>query len=667
MQDYAAFRGYYGTTAKGAIRRSRRKAQVAYEVALAPPYRIRSIAYSFMDRRLDTSFIVDPARRLIKVGDIFDGEQLEAESNRVAGQLRNLGYYYFHSGYVTYRADTTAGSRQVDLTLVVAQHQAEHNAPAADHRRYYVKGVQLNSDYSYEKTLTDSAYATTGWDTVRRYDIDFVCKGCLTTAQRPTLRLSAAAASSAIKVGGLYSAQEVSRTYNNFANLRLFKSINIRLSELPADSLAADTAPLPLQASITLSPFLKQNYTWGGEVSLSGNGLFGATLSVGYQHKNLLRGAEILDANITGALQRVQVYADAAPENAYELGASVSINMPRFLVPMRLPLYQNTRSPRTQVLLAGNFQQRPDYTRVLATFNLGYSWRNAGSMTYILNPLDVNIIKVLEITPSFQDAIQNNPYMLYAYQNAFLLGATFSAIYNTREDARSAQHHLRFDVELKGNLLWLAYKAFDVSASDNSVVNSKVYEIWEMPFAQFAKFDLTYTSLNKLNSSSSVAFRALAGVGVAYGNTYSLPFDKMYYCGGANSMRGWQIRTLGPGSYSETSNFLNHLADMRLELNAEYRFKLVGTLEGAAFVDAGNIWSLSDDIRTDALFSWQRFPAQIAISWGLGIRFNFSVLVARLDYAIRLHDPALGGAYFRAGDFFSPSRNSIFLALGYPF
>jgi hemolysin activation/secretion protein len=290
-------------------------------------------------------------------------------------------------------------------------------------------------------------------------------------------------------------------------------------------------------------------------------------------------------------------------------------------------------------------------------------------MIYIVNPVDMNLIKVLKIASSFEDRIRYNPYMLNSYQNAFLLGSSLSVIYNSSHGAGRIRRYLRFDAELKGNLLWLGYRLFEADTVASSETRRAAYEVEGTPFAQFAKFDATYTYLNVFSTASSIAFRALAGVGVAYGNSLALPFDKMYYCGGANSIRGWQIRTLGPGSYSESNDLFNSLADMRLEVNAEYRFKLLWKMEGAVFADAGNIWAIRDaDSREGARFSLQDFPAQVAISWGLGLRFNFGVLVARADYGIKLHDPTKTDAYFiTPTNWFEGGANSLFLAIGYPF
>jgi hypothetical protein len=294
-------------------------------------------------------------------------------------------------------------------------------------------------------------------------------------------------------------------------------------------------------------------------------------------------------------------------------------------------------------------------------------------MTYIFNPIDFNIINIEKNSDRFFNSIKNDPYLMSSYQNTFLLGSTFSSIY--KRSFKGDQFYLRFNTDLKGNLLWLGSKIFNAKQAEevldeDTQEKHNFYQILETKFAQYAKFDLNITYTKQLNDITSLATRFFGGVGFAYGNSYSLPFDKMYYVGGAYSMRGWQIRTLGPGSYAPDTagNILNHLADMRLEANVEYRFKLFWKLEGAVFLDAGNIWTISSkDNRENVRFTLRDFPRQIAINWGLGLRLNFNFLVVRLDYGIQLHDPK-NSKYFNAPNvWFKSNNNTYSIALGYPF
>ncbi|MGL4364891.1 MAG: BamA/TamA family outer membrane protein [Bacteroidales bacterium] len=670
MEEYAAYRGFYGSKVQQKIVSKRRKAKVLYSVQLESPYRVNTITYDIRDTCLiDTSFIVNPTKKLIKTGVIFDGELLKKESERIATDMRNRGYFRFYDSYITYQADTALNTRMVNLTLVLEREALGKNALRRNHRQFYVQKLVLNPNFSTEKALIEQNYFA-GWDTIFRHDFHLICRECNTSRGLPFIRPQLFALNNAIKISQLYKEQDINRTYANLAGLRLFKSIDINFEEVSVDtSLMTIKNPRPLVGTIQLSPFLRQGYMWGGEISMSGNGLFGAAVTGSYQHKNLFRGAEILDISLTAAYQRVQLYADSILQNSIEFGGTISLNIPQFLAPLKLKAYKNVVSPRTQISLSGDFQQRPDYVRGMSSFTFGYSWRNLGNMMFIYNPIDINLINVLKITESFQESIKDNPYLQSSYRNTFLLGGSFSTIYNTRNPLLRSRYHVRADIDLKGNMLWAGYKLSNTPHILDTTTNSYYYNTINTRFAQFVKFDLVFTSVHLLNSKNTLASRFLVGIGLPYGNSYSLPFDKMYYSGGANSMRGWQIRTLGPGSHTESVNMLSHLADMRLEANVEYRFKMFWKLEGALFVDAGNIWAIrSDDNREGALFKLSELPQQIAVNWGLGLRLNFNVLIVRADYGIRLHDPTIRDNYFvHPRDWFSSQFNSLFIALGYPF
>ncbi|MGL4908987.1 MAG: BamA/TamA family outer membrane protein [Bacteroidales bacterium] len=670
MENYAAYRGFYGSVALQKVNYKKRKARVIYSVQIEKPYKINSIEYDIRDTcLLDTAFIFNPAKKLIKTGDIFDGEVLKKESERIAAGLRNRGYYRFNDDYVSYQADTALGERKVNLTLVVEREPLGNSGMRRNHRLFYVEKLVLNPNFSAEKSMSEQNYFA-DWDTIFRHDFHLICRECNTFKGSPFIRPQLFAINNEIQLQKLYKEQDVNRTYSNLASLRLFKSVDIRFSEPnPDTSLAVQRVPRPLVGTIQLSPFLRQGYMWGGELSVSGNGLFGAAITGSYQHKNLFRGAEILNISITTAYQRVQLYADSLAQNSIEFGGSISLNIPQFLAPLKLKAYKNVINPRTQIALSGDYQQRPDYVRAMSTFTFGYSWRNLGNMMFIYNPFDINLINVLKITESFQESIKDNPYLQSSYRNSFLLGGAFAAIYNSPPSPSRSRYYLRADIDLKGNMLWAGYKLSKATPIFDEATNSHYYNTINTRFAQFVKLDAVFTSLHPINSNNTFATRLLAGVGIPYGNSYSLPFDKMYFSGGANSMRGWQIRTLGPGAHTESINMLSHLADMRLEANVEYRFKMFWKLEGAVFVDAGNIWAIrSDDSRDGALFKWSDLPQQIAINWGFGLRANFNILVARIDYGIRLHDPAIHGQYFvHPRDWFSSQFNTLFIALGYPF
>jgi hypothetical protein len=294
-----------------------------------------------MDKNIDSSEIIDPGKRLINVGDIFDGEALRKESSRISSHMRTCGYYNFYDSYVTYRADTTAGNHGVHLTVLVASEQPSPRNPTGQHRRFYVQDLSVVLENSPRRAPADTVSAAAKWDTIHSKSFEMLCRGCTGSGQRPNHRPDVVDINNMIKVDSLYNVLTIDRTYRNLTNLRLFRSVDIRFSEAPVDSSYADTLPRPLRGLITLLPSMRQSYEYGGEISRSNNGLFGASLTAHHQHKNLFRGAEILDVSLSGVFQKVKLDANAAPENSYELGASVSLNIPNILSPLRFSFFRS--------------------------------------------------------------------------------------------------------------------------------------------------------------------------------------------------------------------------------------------------------------------------------------------------------------------------------------
>ncbi|GHT16120.1 membrane protein [Bacteroidia bacterium] len=668
LEEYAELRGYYGTTAQLFVEQKKQKSNVTYSVRLAQPYYIGNIAYQVLDSTLqDISFIVDSTKTWLHKGNIFDGEVLEQETDRIAQEMRHRGYYRFTKNYITFNADTTVGNHKVNLTLVVQKELVSSlTNERRNHRLFTVDKLTLNADYDPMTALQDSAYWM-GWDTMSVFGFEQIYKDV------PGLHPNIAAIYNAIPTGQLYNEQTVNTTYSNFSNLRIFKSVNIRFEELPVPA-AADSAPrilYPLQGNIVLSPLTLQGYSVGGEVSASGNSLWGASANLNYHHNNLFKGAEIFEAGANITFQKVQLQTDATPQNSIEVGINASINVPQFSFPFKLSFYRNFNSPRTQLQVSGNYQQQPSYERWLSSATFGYSWRNLGNVIYIFNPIDVAIINIQqkEGESAFWESLSNNPYLVSAYQNTFLLGSTMSLTYNRPQRLQRKNYcYLRLGAELKGNLLALGYSLLGKPQGQEN--NDKHYRILDTRFAQFAKFDANFNYLHSLDEQNAIATRVLVGFGTAYGNSLAMPFDKMYSAGGANSLRGWQIRNVGPGNYSSTSGYIaDRVANMRVELNAEYRFKLVGMLEGAAFVDAGNIWATSrNDERAGSRLNFAKLHEQIAINWGVGLRFVLNLLVVRVDYGIQLHDPSTSGKYWIGPDkWFRTGYHATMIALGYPF
>ena len=303
-----------------------------------------------------------------------------------------------------------------------------------------------------------------------------------------------------------------------------------------------------------------------------------------------------------------------------------------------------------------------------ATF--GYDWKSGSYSEHIVSPLQFNVVKLLKIDSAYQAQIESSSYLAYSYKDVMILGGKYSYIFNNQKINKSKDFwFLRVNTEASGNML-----ALIKSISNAPKDSTGTYAFLRQPFAQYirADFDLRYNY--RFNTVASMVYRGFFGIGIPYGNSKALPFEKQYFSGGSNGIRAWQVRTLGPGSFStprDSVTFINQTADIKLEANAEYRFKLFWILEGAVFVDAGNIWTYKDDpARPGAQFKLNKFYKDIAIGTGAGLRFDFQFVIGRLDFGMKVRDPSLTGGskmivlnrpYNFRDDF------TMVIGIGYPF
>jgi hypothetical protein len=385
--------------------------------------------------------------------------------------------------------------------------------------------------------------------------------------------------------------------------------------------------------------------------------------------------------------------------SAREYGIETSLRIPEFIVPFfKLPNFIKKYNPSTVILASYNYQSLPVYTRTIANATFGYDWKAGNYQQHILNPVMFNIVKLPSINKDYLERILSSSYQASAYKDVLILGSGYSFIYNNQSIKNSKDFwFLRINTEIAGNLLSIYNKlasrqkvidstGFGTTHVPGQVVDtivSKTYHVLGQPFAQYIRTDLDLRYNYRFNNVSSIVYRGFIGLGIPYGNSREIPFEKQYFSGGANGIRAWQVRSLGPGSYNPFSNkttdstkFLNETADIKLEVNAEYRFKLFWILEGALFIDAGNIWSYNKDpARPGAQFTFSHFYKDIAVGTGTGFRFDFKFVIARVDVGMKLRDPLLvdGPSWiflnrpYMRNTFSIRNDFTIVLGIGYPF
>jgi outer membrane protein assembly factor BamA len=412
------------------------------------------------------------------------------------------------------------------------------------------------------------------------------------------------------------------------------------------------------------------------------SGNIGGAVSLVYQHKNLFHGAELFSTSLRGAYEAVKQATRL--RSIQEYGAETSLRFPQFLIPfLNSEGFIKKYNPSTNIIAAYNYQAMPLFTRTLASASFGYNWRAGRYQTHIITPFQLNLVKLPpgSMDPDFAKKIQST-FLAYSYTDVLILGGGYSYIFNNQLIQNSKDYvFLRANFETAGNMNALLSR---ISGSQKS--GPSTYMFLGQPYAQYVRGDIDLRYNYSYNDVSSSVYRGFVGVGIPYGNSRAIPFEKQYFGGGANSLRAWQVRSVGPGSYdaydagNPDSTFLNQTADIKIELNAEYRFKLFWILEGALFVDAGNIWTYNrDESRPGTQFSFREikneagdvisrpFYKDFAIGTGMGFRFDFKFVIGRLDVGMKLRDPRMGQGWIPGRRPYERRDFALVLGIGYPF
>lgn len=590
--------GFLRSEVRVDVARKKRKVNVCYQLYPGMAYRIRHIGYEIQDSAIAQLLCLDDVENQgLKSGRRFEVAALDNERKRITDLLVNHGYYKFHKDYITYRADTVVGAPEVDLVFVLHRYVTRQSG-VAEHPCYRVGRLTYSSGEAADSVIH--------------------------------LRPSVLRMNTSIRPGYPYSARELRDTYNRFGRLQAVKYTNISFSEVPGQSLLDCDIQVSTQKPSTLS-FQPEGTNTAGDL--------GAAVSLTYQNRNLFRGAEVLSMELRGAFEAIKGLEDYANDNFEEYSVETKLLFPRFIVPFLSSGFRRRVNATSEVSMLYDLQNRPEYHRRVLSVAWRYRWNDINHHDrYNLDVLQLNYVFMPWISSKFrrdylEDNSNRNAILRYNYEDLFIMKSGFGFNYNNGDYAVKA------NVETAGNLLALCSGLFTMPV--NELGQKKLFNI---AFAQYAKFDFQYTRNFRIDYNNTLVFHAGVGVACPYGNSTILPFEKRYFSGGANSVRGWSVRGLGPGKYKGKDgniDFINQTGDMKIDVNLEYRAHLFWKLGGALFVDAGNVWTLRDYAdQPGGQFSFDSFLSQLAVGYGLGFRLNFDYFILRFDLGMKAVNPA---------------------------
>lgn len=649
-------------------RRDKKKIDITYDIITGKPHVISSIAYDIPDTAIRRIVMADSSMFTLSPGDLFDRNELDKERTIITERLRNHGYYAFNKDYITFTADTVAGSKSVDLTL-----NLNHPLPQvtvsgdtlSDHLRYRIRNVVFVTDFDGRQS--GGTYDFGVQDTV-------VYKGLIILyGSDRYIRSSVLEEKCHIVPGNPYSSAAIDRTYEALSQLGILKFINIDMH-----TIGYADGQLWMDAYVLLSRNKKQGITVEVEGTNS-EGDLGCGVGITYQHRDLAKGSELLTAKLRTAYESLSGNFDGLINNRYtEYAGEVGITFPKFECPFLSKSFKRRMRASTEFSVSFNYQERPEYTRVIAGAAWKYKWsqrRRGHEIRRTFDMIDINYVRLPRSTINFIDDIApNNPLLRYSYEDHFIMRMGYT-YYRTNRRIPTATinafaiqpsvNALRASAEIAGNLLYGLSSMIGQDRSDGA------YKVFGIQYAQYFKGEVDYTFTRNFNSRNAMAFHAGFGIGVPYGNSSMIPFEKRFYAGGANGVRGWGVRTLGPGSYdakNSVTDFINQCGDIRLDLSMEYRAKLFWVFEGALFVDAGNVWTIRDyETQPGGVFRFGEFYKQIAAAYGVGLRMDFTYFLLRFDFGMKAHNPAMNQEEW---PLVHPdwSRDSSFhFSVGYPF
>ena len=648
LQKVMFNKGYLNAKVTSSTTTNKKQIKVTYNIAPGEPYRLRNYFITIPDSTIST-IINKRNSSLIKQGDLFDVDKINEEREQIARLLRNYGYFNFRKELLFFYADSTLSTNEIDAELSIQPQYLENDS-----------ALQIIFAKKKIDSTTIIALKDNDISNISNIDLDTTYINNIKVIYNPknkAFRPKAIANKISIIPNIYYSDFAVERTYSHLNSLSAAKYVNISFTENSQNNLDAQII-ITQNKPHTISAEIEGTYS-GGDLGIGA--------AIGYKNNNIFQGSEILNINVNGGYEAIGSLSEY--QSAWDIGGEASLTFPTLLMPMTKD-FKRRSTGTTEIATSVNFQQRPEYQRNIAGAGIKYNWRWR-RINFTFNLLDLSYIYLPYMTDAFKDKyMKPTSSIRFSYEDHFIMRWGFGINMSNRRNMTfntSSFYTFRANVRTAGNLL------YGISHLINQQKNEDgVYEIFNIQYSQFAKADIDFAYNWYVTEKSRFVFHTGLGVGIPYGNASILPFEERYYSGGANSMRGWSARRLGPGNFKNNSgsiDFMKQSGDIKFDLNLEARFRLIWKLEAALFLDAGNIWTIHDYAeQPTGVFLWSEFYKQIACNYGVGLRLDFDFFVIRVDMGIKLYDPGypIESERWRT-DLTWKNDFALHFAVGYPF
>lgn len=652
MENRMYHNGYFNARADFNIHRKRKTASIEYEIEPGIPYRIDTIGFQFDEDAIGREIMLEQVETQQLQGTIYTLEALKKERERIARKLRDKGYYYITASSFLFQADTSNQNHTVRLLF-----QLKREVSSVVKQSYSIRNVTVHPDFTFENYQPSDTLFIDEYKYLVRRDI-FKPRSILNNVY--------------FGPGERYSRTTHTRSLNYLMGMGVFRFANIEFNPV-----AGSESP-ELDAIVYLSTLPRMSLRAEVSTVSKSNNFAGPGLKLSFQNRNLFGGAENLTINFSNRFEW-QIGSGGTNTN-YELGVDANLR----LAGLRPFNFRQGKvgefMPSTITSIGFNTARRVGLFQ-LNSFNVsyGYNWKSTLYNNHIFRPIDISYVKLAKTSAEFEEFLQQNPIVRRSFSEQFILGTNYSFIYNTLYDReKRGGLYLKTDVDIAGNLANGLYSLLD----GRELGEDENQQILGLPFAQYAKTQIDLRYFFKIDRQSTLATRLVAGIGVPYGNASTMPFLKQFFVGGPNSIRAFQARTVGPGSYFNTMRvnrrgflLVDQSGDIKLEGSAEYRFDIISFLKGAVFLDTGNIWLIDEDPqRPGSGFKWDGFYHQMAVGTGFGFRIDVDFIVLRFDTAFPLRIPGREAGSPWVIDEIRPWNRSwrrenmiLNIAVGYPF